>query len=106
VVETANALGMTLSILNEEQRQKFKIDAGLEGAVVTAVDPDGPAAEKRIEPGDVITEAGQKPVGNPADVTARVKDAESASKKSVLLFVAKGGKQSEMRFIAVRIKKD
>ena len=106
VVETANALGMTLSILNDEQRQKFKIDAGLEGAVVTAVDPDGPAAEKRIEPGDVITEAGQKPVGNPADVTARVKDAESASKKSVLLFVAKGGKQSEMRFIAVRIKKD
>jgi serine protease Do len=106
MVETANALGMTLSILNDEQRQKFKIDAGLEGAVVTAVDPDGPAAEKRIEPGDVITEAGQKPVGNPADVTARVKDAESASKKSVLLFVAKGGKQSEMRFIAVRIKKD
>ncbi len=105
-VETANTLGMTLSILNEEQRQKFKIDAGLEGAVVTEVDPNGPAAEKRIEPGDVITEAGQKPVGNPADVTARVKDAEGASKKSVLLFVAKGGKQSEMRFIAVRIKKD
>ena len=106
LVETANALGMTLSILNEEQRQKFKIDAGIEGAVVTEVDPNGPAAEKRIEPGDVITEAGQKPVGNPADVTARVKDAESAAKKSVLLFVAKGGKQSEMRFIAVRIKKD
>ena len=39
----------------EEQRQKFKIDAGLEGAVVTEVDPNGPAAEKRIEPGDVIT---------------------------------------------------
>ena len=37
--------------------------------------------------------------------TARVKDAEDAPKKSVLLFVAKGGKQSEMRFIAVRIKK-
>jgi hypothetical protein len=42
----------------------------------------------------------------PGDVTARVKDAETAQKKSVLLFVAKGGKQSEMRFIAVRIKKE
>ena len=35
-----------------------------------------------------------------------VKDAETAQKKTVLLFVAKGGKQSEMRFIAVRIKKE
>jgi serine protease Do len=102
--DTADTLGMKLSIITDVERQRFKIDDGLEGAIVTEVDPDGPAAEKRIEPGDVITEAGQKTVKNPADVTARVKDAETAQKKSVLLFVAKGGKQSEMRFIAVRIK--
>lgn len=104
--DIADTLGMKLSIINDEQRQRFKIDEGLEGAIVTEVDPNGPAAEKRIEPGDVITEAGQKAVKSPGDVTARVKDAEGASKKSVLLFIAKGGKQSEMRFIAVRIKKD
>ena len=102
--DTADTLGMKLSIINDDQRKRFNIDEGLEGAIVTEVDPNGPAAEKRIEPGDVITEAGQKAVSNPGDVTARVKDAESAQKKSVLLFVAKGGKQSEMRFIAVRIK--
>ncbi|HTN98169.1 MAG TPA: DegQ family serine endoprotease [Nordella sp.] len=104
--DTADTLGMKLSIITDEQRQRFKIDEGLEGAIVTEVDPNGPAAEKRIEPGDVITEAGQKAVKTPGDVTARVQDAEDASKKSVLLFIAKGGKQSEMRFIAVRIKKD
>ncbi len=104
--DTADALGMKLSIITDEQRQRFKIDDGLEGAIVTDVDPNGPAAEKRIEPGDVIVEAGQKPVKTPGDVTARIKDAESASKKSVLLYIAKGGKQSETRFIAVRIKKD
>jgi serine protease Do len=104
--DTAEALGMKLSIITDEQRQRFKIDEGLEGAIVTDVDPSGPAAEKRIEPGDVIVEAGQKPVKTPGDVTARIKDAESASKKSVLLYIAKGGKQSETRFIAVRIKKD
>jgi len=104
--DTADALGMKLSIITDEQRQRFKIDEGLEGAIVTDVDPNGPAAEKRIEPGDVIVEAGQKPVKTPGDVTARIKDAESASKKSVLLYIAKGGKQSETRFIAVRIKKD
>jgi serine protease Do len=103
--DTADALGMKLSIITDEQRQRFKIDEGLQGAIVTEVDPNGPAAEKRIEPGDVITEAGQKPVANPSDVAARVKDAESSQKKSVLLFIAKGGKQSEMRFVAVRLKK-
>jgi serine protease Do len=95
---------MKLSIITDVERQRFKIDDGLEGAIVTDVDPNGPAAEKHIEPGDVITEAGQKAVANPSDVASRVKDAEAAQKKSVLLFVAKGGKQSEMRFIAVRVK--
>lgn len=104
--DTADTLGMKLSIITDVERQRFKIDEGLEGAIVTEVDPGGPAAEKHIEPGDVITEAGQKSVKNPGDVTARVKDAETAQKKSVLLFVAKGGKQSEMRFIAVKIKKE
>ena len=92
--DTAKTLGMKLSIISEEQRQKFKIDEGLEGAIVTEVDPNGPAAEKRIEPGDVITEAGQKTVKNPGDVTARVKDAEVAQKKSVLA-VRRQGRQAE-----------
>ena len=100
----AKALGMTLSILSDEQRRKFNVDADLKGVVVTAVEPGGPAAEKRIEPGDVITEAGRKPVTNPGDVPAQVKDAENSKKNSVLLYVAKGGKQSDMRFIAVKIK--
>ncbi|MFZ5671902.1 MAG: DegQ family serine endoprotease [Pseudomonadota bacterium] len=104
--DTAEALGMKLAIISDEQRQRFKIDEGLEGAIVTEVEPGGPAAEKRIEPGDVIIEAGQKPVKTPGDVTASVKVAEGAAKKSVLLYIAKGGKQSEMRFIAVRLKKD
>ena len=41
---------------------------------------------------------------NPGDVPAQVKDAENAKKNSVLLYIAKGGKQSDMRFIAVKIK--
>jgi serine protease Do len=102
VVDT---LGMTLSPLNDQLRTQFNIDQGVEGAVVTAVDPSGAASEKRLEPGDVITEAGEKQVKAPADVQARVKDAERDKKNSILLLVAKGGKQGEMRFIAVKLKK-
>jgi serine protease Do len=100
----AKTLGMTLSILSDEQRKKFNIDADIKGVVVTEVEAGGPAAEKRIEPGDVITEAGRKPVTNPGDVPVQVKDAENSQKTSVLLYIAKGGKQSDMRFIAVKIK--
>jgi serine protease Do len=99
-------LGMTVSPLTDELRERYKIDKDVEGAVVTAVDAAGPAAEKRIEPGDVITEAGEKDVASPADIQARVKDAETEKRNSVLLLISKGGKQGEMRFVAVKLKKN
>src|SRR4029079_7913569 len=46
--DTADTLGMKLSIITDAQRQRFNIDEGLAGAIVTEVDPNGPAAEKRI----------------------------------------------------------
>jgi serine protease Do len=98
-------LGMTLSPLTDQVRQQFGIDSDVDGAIVTAVESDSAAAEKRIEAGDVITEAGEKEVTQPGDVDARVKEAEKGGKNSVLLLVSKGGKQGEMRFIAVKIKK-
>jgi serine protease Do len=98
-------LGMTISPLTDQLRQQYAIDEGLKGAVVTAVESDSPAAERRIEPGDVITEAGEREVGSPADVQARVSEAEKEGKNSVLLLISKGGKQGEMRFVAVKLRK-
>ncbi len=99
------ALGMTVSSMTDELREKFKIDAEIKGAVVTEVTPDGPAADKKLEPGDVITEAGEKAVTGAADISAAIDAAEKAGKNSVLLLVSKGGKQAEMRFIALKLKK-
>jgi serine protease Do len=97
-------LGMTVSSMTDELRTQFTIDKELKGAVVTEVAADGPAADKRLEPGDVITEAGEKEVLGAADVSARIDEAKKANKNSLLLLVAKGGKASEMRFIALKIK--
>jgi serine protease Do len=102
---TVTVLGMTVSQITDDLRKRFSIDANVKGAVVTTVEPNSTAADKKIEPGDVITEAGEKPVGKPGDVEASVKDAEKDKKNSVLMLVSKGGKQGEMRFIAVRLKK-
>jgi len=100
-----NVLGMTVTTITDELRAKYKIDADIKGAVITEVAADGLAAEKRLEPGDVVTEAGEKEVTGAADIKARVEEAEAADKSSILLLVAKGGKQSEMRFIALKIRK-
>ncbi len=103
--DAVETLGMMLSPMTDELRQRFNIDADVKGAVVTSVNSDGPAAEKRLEAGDVVTEAGEKAVENPGDVARRVADAEKENKNTVLLLVAKGGKQAEMRFIALKLKK-
>ena len=101
----ATVLGMTVTSMTEELKTKYSVDAEVKGAVVTEVAKEGPAADKRLEPGDVITEAGEKPVTGAGDIAERIDEAEKAGKSSVLLLVAKGGKQSEMRFIALKLKK-
>jgi serine protease Do len=98
-------LGMSISSMTDDLRSKHGIDAELKGAVITEVAADGVAAEKRLQPGDVITEAGEKEVLGAADISARIEEAQKAGKNSILLLVAKGGKQGEMRFIALKLKK-
>ena len=98
-------LGMTLSSMTDELRAKYAVDAELKGAVITEVAADGAASEKRLEPGDVITEAGEKQVQGAADISARIEEAQKANKSSILLLVAKAGKAGEMRFIALKLKK-
>ena len=79
------ALGLELSGLTDEVRRRFNIKDTVKGVVVTRVDPNSAAADKRIQAGDVIVEVGQEPVSSPADVTRRV-DAltkqEAAAKQS------------------------
>ncbi len=99
-------LGMTTSTITEELRTKYKIEEKIVGVVITEVAAEGPAADKRLEPGDVITEAGEKQVETTADISAAVEQAEKDGKNSVLFLISKSGKQSEMRFIALKLKKD
>ncbi|MBI1775713.1 MAG: DegQ family serine endoprotease [Proteobacteria bacterium] len=98
-----DALGLALSPITQELRQKFDIDEHVtQGVVVTAVDENGPAAEKGVRPGDIVVEVGQEEVKTPADIQSRVQKARQANRKSILLLV---DRQGEMRFIALRIDK-
>ena len=97
-------LGMTLAPVSEELRAQFKISADAQGAVVTNVDPDGPAAEKNIEVGDVITEAGERAVVNPADVEGRVRELQAEGRGSILLLVRKTARDGDPSFVALRLE--
>jgi serine protease Do len=102
---TATLLGMTVATITDELRGKFKIEDKMAGVLVTEVATEGAAAEKGVESGDVILEAGGKSVANAADVSSAADGAEKAGKSSVLLLISKGGKAGETRFIALKLKK-
>jgi serine protease Do len=99
---TRQALGLNLSGVTDELRQRFSLKDTVKGVVVTRVDPNSPAADKRIQPGDVIVEVGQEPVANPADVTRRVDALKKEGRKSALLLVSNA--QGEVRFVAISIE--
>jgi serine protease Do len=64
--------------------------AGNEGVVVTAVDPNGPAAEQGIKAGDVIVNVGGTSVSTPGDVQKQLGQIQKAGKHSVLMRVKSG----------------
>ncbi|MEP6826470.1 MAG: Do family serine endopeptidase [Aestuariivirga sp.] len=102
---TVQILGMTLSDLTDETRKTFKLDDKVAGAVISDVAKDGSAAEKNLAAGDVISEAGGKPVATAQDVAAAVDQASKDGKNSVLVLVAHGGNAQDTRFVALKLKK-
>ena len=71
-------------------------------AVVTGVDPNSAAADKRLQPGDVIVEIGQQPVSTPSDVAKQLEALKKDGKKSALLYVSNA--QGDMRYVAVAME--
>jgi serine protease Do len=76
--------------------------AGHKGVVVTAVDPEGPAAEHGIQNGDVILNVGGKAVANAGEVRSALTQASADGKHSVLLQVKTA---DATRFVALPLAK-
>jgi len=99
---TQRALGLEMSGLTDELRRRFNLKDTVKGVVVTRVDPNSPAADKRIQAGEVIVEIGQEAVSTPADVTRRIDALKKDGRKSALLLVS--NPQGEVRFVAVPVE--
>jgi serine protease Do len=98
---TTKSLGLELSAMTAELQKRFNLKADAKGVVVTRVEPDSPAGEKRVQPGDVILEVNQEAVSSPADLAKKVDAAKQAGKRSVLLLVGNG--QGDTRYVAVTL---
>jgi serine protease Do len=69
-----------------------------QGVIVTDVDPNGQAAERGLQPGDVILAVGDTTVSDPAAVEKKMADAKAGGLKAVLLRVKSG---DQTRFVAL-----
>jgi serine protease Do len=94
------ALGLTLSGITPELKDKFSLGDDTKGVVVVDVAQNSAAADKGVRPGDVIMEAAQQEVKRPQDVRSRIDAEKKAGRKSILLLVER---QGDLRFVALRI---
>ena len=74
----------------------------LKGVIVASVEPNSPAAEKGLQPGDVLEEVNQQAVSAPGEVSKAIDALKKAGKKSALMLVANGS--GDVRFVALAIE--
>ncbi len=99
---TASAMGLGLAALNDGIRRTYNLDQDVKGVVITKVDPMSEAADKGIEPGDVIVSVGNKAVHTPEDISRQMAAAKAAGRDTVLVLVA--GDNGE-HFVALKTDK-
>jgi serine protease Do len=96
-------LGLSLSPITSDVRDKYQLGANQKGVVVTDVAPDGSAAGRGLKPGDVIVEVQQEPVSTPADVQTRVDSVRKQDRKSVLMLIQR---QDNLQWVPVPLGSD
>ena len=93
-------LGLTLSGVTPDLKEKFSLADDTKGVVVVDVAKDSPAAAKGVRPGDLIMEAAQEEVKSPNEISSKIEEAKKSGRKSILLLVER---QGDLRFVALRL---
>jgi serine protease Do len=79
----ADGVGMTVQPLTPQLAAEVNVPRDTDGLLVTAVEPDGLAADAGLRRGDVITQVNGQPVSSASDLRSRL--AESKSKPALVL---------------------
>jgi serine protease Do len=95
-------LGLELANMSDDLRKRYKIKDTVKGVIITGVDANSSAADKRLTPGDVIVEIAQEAVANADELQAKIDKLKKDGRKSALLLVA--GADGELRFVALSLQ--
>ena len=98
---TVDLLGLTLSALDDEQRDALGIDAAVNGVLIADVSEGSEAEEKGVVAGEVIVEIAQETMATPADVEARISELREEGRRNALLMVAQA--DGTLRFVTLRM---
>ncbi len=94
-------LGMRVQELSADMAQSLGFSPGIKGAYVDDVEPDSPAYEGDIRPGDVIVEAAKEPINGP-DALRSIMKAKALPGKAILVRVARSGRETPF-IVALRV---
>jgi serine protease Do len=83
--ETGSGFGLTLQDVTPQAARRLQLPSGRTGALVTDVDPSGPAAAA-IRPGDVIEQVNRKPVANKTEAARELAKVAPGHYAQVLLW--------------------
>jgi serine protease Do len=96
------ALGLDLANISADLRKRFKIKDSVKGVVITGIDQNSAAAEKRLNAGDTIVEVAQEAIGTTDDFQAKVDKLKKDGRKLALLLVA--NPEGELRFVTLGLQ--
>jgi serine protease Do len=95
-------LGLNLANMSDDLRKRYKIKDTVKGVVITGVDTGSPAADKRLNAGDVVVEVAQEQVNDADALQKRVDQLKRDGRRSALLTVSSA--DGEIRFVALSLQ--
>jgi serine protease Do len=93
------SLGLSVRPMTGADRTRFELGANEGGLIVTAIDPNSDAAQKGIGVGDIILQAGGRPVRTAQELTTAADAARRAGRPLLLQVDGRNGR----RFIAADV---
>jgi S1-C subfamily serine protease len=99
--QDAPRIGLKIRTLTAELRKQNNLPEGAKGALVTGVTEGSPAQEKGVVAGDVIVEAGGKPMKTAQAVAKKIAEASASGSISFKVMNTKG----EQRDVTVPLAK-
>jgi serine protease Do len=91
-VQKSDALGMTLSPIDDAARRTYSIDPAVRGVLIDSVKANSDAGDKGLRKGDVLTSVNGEPVATAAQVASQVDAAKKLQRPSVNLRIVRGGR--------------